>query len=125
MASSIPGFLSFLFPTKPPQPDLANSLAIPSPATSSVAGHQAQGPLVKSSPRAPRETDPFRSSDDFDLSAVICPSLAHSNTLFFASPLLRRSRITSPMPLESSRMQFQSQKPNLDSKPDGTIGLLS
>ncbi|RDY05427.1 30S ribosomal protein S21, chloroplastic, partial [Mucuna pruriens] len=77
-SSAINNFLSFFLPTKPPHPSPAPPPLQFNPAT----------PLPSQTHKPPQQLiaqyDP--SSSSLELSSVICPSLAYSNTLFFRSP---------------------------------------
>ncbi|KAK7364893.1 hypothetical protein VNO80_13639 [Phaseolus coccineus] len=74
-SSTINNFLSFFLPTKPPPPSTPPPLQF-NPTTSSPTNKPSQ-PLIA-------QYDPSSSSSE--LSSVICPSMAYSNTLFFQSP---------------------------------------
>ncbi|KAI6700841.1 hypothetical protein NL676_015165 [Syzygium grande] len=79
MASSLPGFLSFLLPSKPPPPPVLSLSTSPPPAPPQAA----RKPRGESAapPPAPHGRDPPAS----ELSSVMCPSLAYASTLFFRS----------------------------------------
>lgn len=79
MASSLPGFLSFLLPPKPPPPAVLSLSTSPPPAPPQAA----RKPRGESAapPPAPHGREPPAS----ELSSVMCPSLAYASTLFFRS----------------------------------------
>ncbi|KAK3413011.1 hypothetical protein EUGRSUZ_I01653 [Eucalyptus grandis] len=82
MASSLPGFLSFLLPSKPPlppppPPPVLSLSTSPSPAPSQA--------IRKSHRESALPAPPGQEPPTSELSSVMCPSLAYANTLFFRS----------------------------------------
>lgn len=83
--SSVANLFSFFTPSKPPSPPPAPALKFPplhqsgAPPTSSPNTHTGWAPLVLSN----EAQSPHSCSTD--VAAVVCPSLAHANTMFFRS----------------------------------------
>ncbi|TKY46393.1 30S ribosomal protein S21 [Spatholobus suberectus] len=78
-SSTINNFLSFFLPTKAPQPHPPPPLQFNPGTPLPSQTHKPSQPLIA-------VYDPSSSSSSSELSSVICPSLAYSNTLFFRSP---------------------------------------
>ncbi|WKA04167.1 hypothetical protein VitviT2T_022226 [Vitis vinifera] len=85
-SSSISNFLSFILPSKPPLPKT------PPPNFISPSPHADPLPTLSVSAPPPSQFDArtprdglLQHSSSSDLMAVVCPSLAYSNTLFFKS----------------------------------------
>ncbi|XP_034705778.1 30S ribosomal protein S21, chloroplastic [Vitis riparia] len=85
-SSSISNFLSFLLPSKPPLPKTPppNFISPPPHADPLPTLSVSAPPPSQFDARTPRDGLLQRSSSS-DLMAVVCPSLAYSNTLFFKS----------------------------------------
>lgn len=81
--SSLPNFLSFLLPTKQPSPP-PSPPQLNLPSSSPLPSHTLK--MMKPSHNSASPTTPRRDGPSCDeLSSVVCPSLAYSNTLFFRS----------------------------------------
>ncbi|KAJ7974792.1 30S ribosomal protein S21 [Quillaja saponaria] len=84
-SSSLYNFLSFLLPTKPPPPPKTSppQLSLTSSSSTQAQTHKFGDGLV---PLVAQEGHLSSTSTlSAELSSVICPSLAHANTLFFKS----------------------------------------
>ncbi|XP_028771360.1 30S ribosomal protein S21, chloroplastic [Neltuma alba] len=91
-SSSFSNFLSFILPSKPPPPKTPppSQLNLPSSSSSSSSSSSR---FSSQTHKSPDSYAPLVAEDDgkhnsclsAELSSVICPSLAYSNTLFFKS----------------------------------------
>ncbi|KAK7380841.1 hypothetical protein VNO78_33360 [Psophocarpus tetragonolobus] len=81
-SSTLNNFLSFFLPTKPPQPSQQLPLHF-NPTTPTPSSHTQNNNNNNNKPSHPLISQYNPSSSE--LSSVICPSLAYSNTLFFRS----------------------------------------
>ncbi|KHN47278.1 30S ribosomal protein S21, chloroplastic [Glycine soja] len=79
-SSTINNFFSFFLPTKPPPPSPPQF----NPTTSQNQKPSSSQPLIAQ--YNPPPPSPSSCSSSSELSSVICPSMAYSNTLFFQSP---------------------------------------
>ncbi|XP_031119955.1 30S ribosomal protein S21, chloroplastic [Ipomoea triloba] len=85
-ASSIATLFSFFSPSKPPSPKAPPlQLSLSSDHSSSISKSHNDGwaPLVKTADNQKPYPSPL--SGNSELMSVVCPSLAHANTLFFSS----------------------------------------
>ncbi|XP_047170211.1 30S ribosomal protein S21, chloroplastic [Vigna umbellata] len=83
-SSTINNFLSFFLPTKPPPPSTPPPIQF-NPTTSSPSQKPSQ-PLIAQYDPSSSSSSSTSSSSCSELSSVICPSMAYTNTLFFQSP---------------------------------------
>ena len=86
-SSTINNFLSFFLPTKPPPPSTPAPPLQFNPTTSSPTHKPSQPLIAQYDPSSSSSPSPSPSScSSSELSSVICPSMAYTNTLFFQSP---------------------------------------
>ncbi|GMH15031.1 hypothetical protein Nepgr_016872 [Nepenthes gracilis] len=88
-ASPISNFFSFLLPSKPPPPKSPQPQFHPPPFSSSSNSSSPPPQSISLSPKKEDWLVPLVGNRDTDyprdLTAVVCPSLAYSNTLYFRS----------------------------------------